>query len=81
MVFGSVQPAIEHAQRHIALLNEYRTRLIADVVTGKLDVRETAAALPEVDPSVIEGDLNDVFGADVAPMLDELDTTLEEAEA
>ena len=33
-----------------ALLREYRTRLIADVVTGKLDVREAAAGLPEVDP-------------------------------
>ena len=29
------------------LLNEYQTRLIADVVTGKLDVREAAAELPE----------------------------------
>ena len=29
------------------LLREYRTRLIADVVTGKLDVREAAAQLPE----------------------------------
>lgn len=29
------------------LLREYRTRLIADVVTGKLDVREAAASLPE----------------------------------
>ena len=32
------------------LLNEYRTRLIADVVTGKLDVREAAAQLPEGSP-------------------------------
>ena len=31
------------------LLNEYHTRLIADVVTGKLDVREAAAELPEGD--------------------------------
>lgn len=30
----------------IALLHEYRTRLIADVVTGKLDVRAAAASLP-----------------------------------
>ena len=29
------------------LLREYRTRLIADVVTGKLDVREAAARLPD----------------------------------
>jgi len=32
--------------KEIALLREYRTRLIADVVTGKLDVREAAARLP-----------------------------------
>ena len=36
--------AIKH---EISLLREYRTRLIADVVTGKLDVREAAANLPE----------------------------------
>ena len=33
-------------EREIDLLREYRTRLIADVVTGKLDVREAAARLP-----------------------------------
>ncbi len=35
------------AQQEIALLREYRTRLISDVVTGKLDVREAAANLPD----------------------------------
>lgn len=34
------------ARRQVALLQEFRTRLIADVVTGKLDVRNAAAALP-----------------------------------
>jgi len=34
-------------EREISLLHEYRTRLIADVVTGKLDVRAAAARLPE----------------------------------
>ena len=34
----------------ISLLAEYRTRLIADVVTGKLDVLEAADSLPDVDP-------------------------------
>lgn len=33
--------------RDIALLTEYRTRLISDVVTGKLDVRAAAAALTD----------------------------------
>ena len=42
--------AIERSSREIDLLREYRTRLIADVVTGKLDVREAAARLPEADP-------------------------------
>ena len=36
-------------QREIELLREYRTRLITDVVTGKLDVRDAAAELPEDD--------------------------------
>jgi type I restriction enzyme S subunit len=34
-------------EREIALMQEYRTRLTADLVTGKLDVREAAAKLPE----------------------------------
>ena len=37
--------AIDAAHREISLLQEYRIRLIADVVTGKLDVREAAASL------------------------------------
>ena len=41
--------AANRANREVKLLREYRTRLIADVVTGKLDVRDAAAALPEVD--------------------------------
>ena len=28
-------------------MQEYRTRLTADIVTGKLDVREAAAKLPD----------------------------------
>ena len=39
--------AIARAQREIELFSEYRTRLIADIVTGKLDVREAAAKLPD----------------------------------
>ena len=41
------QNAIAHTQGHIDLIREYRTRLISDVVTGKLDVREAVAHLPE----------------------------------
>ena len=37
---------IARAEREIDLLREYRTRLTADVVTGKLDVRDTVKHLP-----------------------------------
>jgi type I restriction enzyme S subunit len=37
-------------EAEIALLKEYRIRLISDVVTGKLDVRDEAAKLPDIDP-------------------------------
>jgi type I restriction enzyme S subunit len=41
------QQIVGALHRQIALLREYRTRLIADVVTGKLDVRGVAASLPD----------------------------------
>ena len=57
----------------LSRVREYRTRLIADVVTGKLDVREAAAGLPEVDPADLEGiiEIDDVVA-------DEFDAELEE---
>ena len=41
LAYGS-DTAIDRARRQIELMEEYRTRLIADVVTGKIDVREAA---------------------------------------
>jgi len=75
--------AINAAQREISLLREYRTRLIADVVTGKLDVREAAAHLPEEtgEPEPLDdidtspGDISDETQAT------DPDAALEEAEA
>ena len=46
---ASLGAAIARARRQIGLIEEYRTRLISDVVTGKLDVREAAAQLPDED--------------------------------
>ena len=37
---ADIDTAIDKAQRQIDLLREYRTRLIADVVTGQVDVRQ-----------------------------------------
>lgn len=53
---------ISRLEREIELLREYRTRLVVDVVTGKLDVREAVARLPDETPLDIVGgdaDLSD----------------------
>jgi type I restriction enzyme S subunit len=44
---AKINGAVARANVEISLLRECRTRLIVDVVTGKLDVRETASGLPE----------------------------------
>lgn len=51
--------AMEQAKREIELIREYRTRLIADVVTGQLDVREAVKSLPPDEPSA--EDTNDMI--------------------
>ncbi|MXY23965.1 MAG: hypothetical protein F4Y45_05520 [Acidobacteria bacterium] len=52
--------AAEVARRGIQLVTDYRTRLFADVVTGKLDVRDVAAGLPEIDPLAMDDKLDGV---------------------
>jgi len=75
---AEIEEAVAKAEREISLLGEYRTRLIADVVTGKLDVREAAAGLPDELELIDEADLEEVIGDELA---DDLDTELEEVEA
>ncbi len=51
---NSIENAQERVQREIELIQEYRTRLISDVVTGKIDVREIEiSVLPDED--AVEG--------------------------
>ena len=54
----NIGDAITGARREIQLLREYRTRLIADVVTGKVDVRGAAAELPESEAILDDGKLD-----------------------
>lgn len=63
---SAADQAIMSAGREISLLGEYRTRLIADVMTGKLDVRDAAAQLPEEteEPGALEE--SDVMGEEEA---------------
>ena len=50
---SNIDAAIDRSRRQTALMEEYRTRLIADVVTGQLDVREAAEELPTPEPTEI----------------------------
>jgi type I restriction enzyme S subunit len=52
--------------REIELLREFRSRLVADVVTGQVDVRRIAEVLPGIDPSAVWGDANIAGGVDEA---------------
>ena len=45
---SQIEQGIARASAQIELMKEYRARLIADVVTGKLDVREAVADEAEV---------------------------------
>ena len=53
---AALNQTISRLEREIELLREYRTRLIADVVTGRLDVREAAAQLTEVDATNVDAE-------------------------
>lgn len=64
----AIQSAIQKAKTEIDLIREYRTRLISDVVTGKLDVR--GIEVEDVDASEVLDDLDEA----------EDDALLEEAE-
>jgi len=74
--------AIDRAYREIALLREYRIRLIADVVTGKLDAREAAAKLPEeTDELKLLNDAEALDESDEETEAADFDAVPEEAEA
>jgi type I restriction enzyme S subunit len=47
---ATINRAISRINREIDLIHEYRTRLIADVVTGKLDVRNLAPPQVSLEP-------------------------------
>jgi type I restriction enzyme S subunit len=53
-----IQGAVDKLEREISLLQEYRARLVADVVTGKVDVREAANKVPEDIPTDITADMD-----------------------
>jgi type I restriction enzyme, S subunit len=76
----AVNEARRTAEAQIDLIREYRTRLIADVVSGKLDVRDAAARLPDEGDEPLEGD-DDLLDADNLAEDAELVADPEEVEA
>ena len=83
-VLGSYSAKAERARRclesELRLFHEYRTRLLADVATGKLDVRQAAAGLPDEvkEPQLFGGTRALVESEE--EVSDDLDAVLEEAE-
>jgi len=79
---GNIEKLITDTNREIPLLREYRTRLIADVVTGKLDVGQAAAQLP-VEPEEAEpiDDADALSEEDESAQGADLETAPEEADA
>jgi type I restriction enzyme, S subunit len=68
IAIAELDDLISNNKIQIKLLQEFRNRLIADVVTGKLDAREVARQLPdeveEIEPdtettSVVEDELQE----------------------
>ena len=77
----NIDTATTRANREIELLNEYRTRLIADVVTGKLDVHEEATQLPDEVADAESLEEADDLVDEAEAMEDDLEEMLEEVEA
>jgi type I restriction enzyme S subunit len=77
-----IERTAERVNREIRLLHEYRTRLIADVVTGKLDVREAAARLPEETEELEPLDETEALGEmEGESAADDLEPESQEADA
>lgn len=77
-----IDAAVARTENEAGHLREYRTRLTVDVTTGRVDVREIAASLPNDTGELELVDDEDGFidGAEV-DCLGDFETTLEEVEA
>jgi type I restriction enzyme, S subunit len=75
---AKLEDAHQAIEREIQFLLQLRTRLISDVVTGKLDVREAASQLPsnEVAEDIID---DSEIGAEEADVMEDADPAEVEA--
>ena len=56
---AGVAATIAIIERQLQQIDEYRTRLVADVVTGQLDVRAAASSLPDLEPDTAPAEPSD----------------------
>jgi type I restriction enzyme S subunit len=56
---SKITAIIEKAEAELELIQEFRTRLISDAVTGQIDVRSAAVSLPDLAESEAFGDTTD----------------------
>jgi type I restriction enzyme, S subunit len=75
-----LESALVKTINEIELIREFRVRLISDVVTGKLDVREAAARLPEeteesepIDEELLESEADEESGGNELGTHEEID--------
>lgn len=63
---STINQYLAHIEQEIEIISEYRTRLIADVVTGKVDVRGLVFEMPENfdDDSLLDVNENDLLEDD-----------------
>ena len=78
---ASLAKAIARTAQDVELLREYRTRLIADVVTGRHDVREAAARLPDEADEPEPLDEAEVLTDTEDALTEDLDAEFVDAEA
>jgi type I restriction enzyme, S subunit len=78
---ADVSRSIEVAQRQLDLMREFRVRLIADVVTGQVDVRSAKTELDtELTPPIATDDVETLMDDDLMDDLDEDDAEVALAE-
>ncbi|EEW23723.1 putative type I restriction enzyme, S subunit [Rhodobacter ferrooxidans] len=65
--------AVEETTSEINLIREYRERLIADVATGRLDVRHIEIAAPADEPISDEDDALEDLESDDAEVMEGAD--------
>jgi type I restriction enzyme S subunit len=78
---SSLNDTAASARREIDLLREFRTRLIADVVTGKLDARESAARLPQASEDLEPLDETEIESEELEIVAGDADDATEEVAA